>query len=122
VPRHTHPAPRNKHARAHTREYRDRYALRRWKQIKARHGFSWHNPDHPEVVARQPTSGGRHANVDPNNWPFYLTANQLTRNPFTRCSCLGCTWPKNVPGRRARERQSWLRDIDHADEVRTPLS
>jgi hypothetical protein len=48
--RHTHPTPRAKHSRAHTRDYRERYIEKRWQRMKRGEwirdaAYGWMRPD-----------------------------------------------------------------------------
>ncbi len=114
MPRHTHPAVRSKHSRAHIREQRDRQAARRWKQAKDRYGFSWSRHAHPEDQ--------RNGLADPRDiwWPFDLSANQLARNPFSLCSCELCSAPRwHRRAARRRQRPLWAAEIaDQLDSAR----
>jgi hypothetical protein len=124
MPRHTHPRPRRKHSRGHTRYHRDRYITKRWRLAKRIYSdelvlrYYWdprlvsecddvrirnllHSLDgatviHPEVIRHLPTDA-----VSPGLWPFYLERNRFARNRFNTCSCLLCQWDKKVepPGR-----------------------
>ncbi len=130
MPRRTHPRCRRTHSRAHAREQRDRYIAKRWQLGKRlygddfllsrdlsvpglvsdelyelRHVLRQVGPMvlvHPEVAARAP------AWIRP--WPFSLEPGRFARNPYTRCSCLLCTWSKRMEPRRAREKRRWQRE------------
>jgi hypothetical protein len=130
MPRHTHPRPRRKHSRAHTRYHRDRYIEKRWRLAKRIYSdevavrYYWdprligEHVDipmrnlldaleasiviHPEVIRRLPRAA-----LWPAPWPFNLDRNRFARNPFNTCSCLLCKWDKKVEPTRAREKRGW---------------
>lgn len=134
MPRHTHPRPRRKHSRAHTRYHRDRYIKKRWRLAKRMYSdefalkYYWdprlvgEHDDihmrnllhaltaptiiHPEVIRRWPRDA-----VLPALWPFYLERNRFARNPFNTCSCLLCKWDKKVEPTRTREKRAWRADM-----------
>ena len=134
MPRHTHPRPRRKHSRAHTRYHRDRYIKKRWRLAKRIYSddfalrYYWdprlvgqhddiqmrnllyaldaRNVIHPEVIRQLPRAA-----VTPALWPFYLERNHFARNPFNTCSCALCKWSKKVEPTRAREKRTWRRAL-----------
>jgi hypothetical protein len=143
VPRHTHPRPRRKHSRAHSRHQRDRYIARRWRQAKDRYGDEFMLSSrltggpgpvtdedirirhllrvvghvltmHPEDVQRLPWWVRRRYDF----WPAGLDRGRFARNPFNTCGCMGCHWEKLMEPRRARVKRQWRRAADAEAERR----
>lgn len=120
MPRHTHPASRHRHDRAHIRFHRDRIIDKRWGDLKTRR---WDGGLHPDIIqAAIPRDwkadrgwfwdlGNGAAGMGTGGWWFSQPKNKLSDcHPDRRCSCMMCKGAKAWPGRRSRENRKWRED------------
>jgi hypothetical protein len=116
VSRKTHPRIKSKHSRTHTRYHNQRWSQKRWGQAKSRYArlHEWH----PDLQRANPQEKWE------AHWPFTLSGNELSRNPFNLCSCWVCSYGKE--DRRTERRLSktaWKKDwAGSEDEVVRPLA
>jgi hypothetical protein len=132
VPRRTHPCRRGGHTRAHVRAQRDRWQLKRWRQIKDRYATGALDfprsmrPETVELAARFFGHDGPMWAVHPDDvrrlpdalrrlmWPMDRSRNELTRNPLNNCACGVCRWMDHEP-LRTRAKRGWR--LEWAEEL-----